>query len=118
MEASAEPGTGPVDLDLLADRVRFTLARVGVPRATVGLMVIGPDEMARINGEHRDKPVPTDVLSFESDDPAYAGDVALCVMQDGVAIRRDGRWLGVARGSPRSCTATNLSGGCRSRRAT
>lgn len=60
---------GPVDLDLLADRVRFTCARVGVERATVGLMVIGPDEMARINGEHRDKPVPTDVLSFPVDGP-------------------------------------------------
>lgn len=59
----------PVDLDLLADRVRFTCARVGVERATVGLMVIGPDEMARINGEHRDKPVPTDVLSFPVDGP-------------------------------------------------
>ena len=62
-------GVGPVDLDLLADRVRFTCARVGVERATVGLMVIGPDEMARINGEHRDKPVPTDVLSFPVDGP-------------------------------------------------
>lgn len=62
-------GVGPVDLDLLADRVRFTCARVGVQRATVGLMVIGPDEMARINGEYRDKPTPTDVLSFPVDGP-------------------------------------------------
>ena len=36
-------GVGPVDLDALAGRVRFTCARVGVERATVGLMVIGPD---------------------------------------------------------------------------
>ena len=62
-------GVGPVDLDALAGRVRFTCARVGVERATVGLMVIGPDEMARINGEHRDKPMPTDVLSFPVDGP-------------------------------------------------
>ncbi len=62
-------GVGPVDLDALAARVRFTCARVGVERATVGLMVIGPDEMARINGEHRDKPTPTDVLSFPVDGP-------------------------------------------------
>jgi probable rRNA maturation factor len=62
-------GVGPVDLDALAGRVRFTCARVGVERATVGLMVIGPDEMARINGEHRDKPTPTDVLSFPVDGP-------------------------------------------------
>lgn len=62
-------GVGPVDLGALAGRVRFTCARVGVERATVGLMVIGPDEMARINGEHRDKPTPTDVLSFPVDGP-------------------------------------------------
>lgn len=62
-------GVGPVDLDAIVGRVRFTCARVGVERATVGLMVIGPDEMARINGEHRDKPTPTDVLSFPVDGP-------------------------------------------------
>ena len=62
-------GVGPVDLDRLADRVRFTCARVGIERATVGLMVIGPEEMARINGEHRERPTPTDVLSFPVDGP-------------------------------------------------
>ncbi len=69
IEASAADGLAPVDLDQLADHVRFACARVGVERATVGLMVIGPDEMARINGEHRDKPTPTDVLSFPVDGP-------------------------------------------------
>ena len=51
-------GVGPVDLDLLADRVRFTCARVGVDRATVGLMVIGPDEMARIKASTATSPRP------------------------------------------------------------
>ena len=69
IEASAADGLAPVDLDQLADHVRLACARVGVERATVGLMVIGPDEMARINGEHRDKPTPTDVLSFPVDGP-------------------------------------------------
>lgn len=69
IEASVADGLAPVDLDQLADRVRCACARVGVERATVGLMVIGPDEMARINGEHRDKPTPTDVLSFPVDGP-------------------------------------------------
>jgi probable rRNA maturation factor len=69
IEASAADGLAPVDLDQLADHVRFACARVGVERATVGLMVIGPDEMARINGEHRGKPTPTDVLSFPVDGP-------------------------------------------------
>ena len=69
IEASAADGLAPVDLDQLADHVRFACARVGVERATVGLMVIGPDEMARINGEHRGKPTPTDVLSVPVDGP-------------------------------------------------
>jgi len=69
IEASVADGLAPVDLEQLVDHVRFACARVGVERATVGLMVIGPDEMARINGEHRDKPTPTDVLSFPVDGP-------------------------------------------------
>lgn len=69
VEASVADGLAAVDLDQLADHVRFACARVGVERATVGLMVIGPDEMARINGEHRDTPTPTDVLSFPVDGP-------------------------------------------------
>ena len=37
-------------------------------------MVVGPDEMAAINGEHRGTPEPTDVLAFPVDGPeARAG---------------------------------------------
>ncbi len=69
MEARVEPGVEAVDLDPLVARVRFACARVGVDRASVGLMVVGPDEMARINGEHRGRPEATDVLSFPVDGP-------------------------------------------------
>ncbi|MFP5450615.1 MAG: rRNA maturation RNase YbeY [Thermoleophilia bacterium] len=58
-----------VDAAPLVRRAIWTCERMGVPRATVGLMVIEPDEMARINGEHRGKPEPTDVLSFPIDGP-------------------------------------------------
>jgi probable rRNA maturation factor len=62
---------------------------MGLARATVGLMVIEPEEMARINGEHRGKPEPTDVLSFPIDGadaldwdadgpPPELGDVIIC----------------------------------------
>ena len=34
----------------------WTCERLGLERASIGLMVVGPDEMAAINGEHRDKP--------------------------------------------------------------
>lgn len=69
MEARVDPGVGAIDLDHLVARVRCACARVGVDRASVGLMVVGPDEMARINGEHRGKPEATDVLSFPVDGP-------------------------------------------------
>jgi probable rRNA maturation factor len=78
-----------VDAGPLVRRAVWTCERLGVPRATVGLMVIEPDEMARINGEHRGKPEPTDVLSFPIDGaealdwdddgpPPELGDVIIC----------------------------------------
>lgn len=65
VEASSEmPG---VDVDALADVARWVCGEVGIGRASLGLMVVGEERMAEINGEHRDKPVPTDVLSFPVD---------------------------------------------------
>lgn len=59
----------PCDADAIARAVVWACGRLGVERATVGLMVVGPEEMAAINGEHRDKPQPTDVLAFPVDGP-------------------------------------------------
>jgi probable rRNA maturation factor len=53
----------------LGDVLRFACDALAIPRATLGLMVVGPDEMAAINGTHRGKPTPTDVLSFPVDGP-------------------------------------------------
>jgi probable rRNA maturation factor len=75
--------------EALIDRVVWTCERLGLHDATVGLMVVGPDEMARINGEHRGKPEPTDVLAFPVDGPEALewpddgpppelGDVVIC----------------------------------------
>lgn len=55
--------------DALVNRVVWTCERLGLDDATVGLMVVGPQEMARINGEHRGKPEPTDVLAFPVNGP-------------------------------------------------
>lgn len=83
----------PVDLAPLVERVRWTCARLGIARATVGLVVLGPEEMARANGTHRGEPVPTDVLAFPIDGeegpeavaawpaggpPPELGDILLC----------------------------------------
>ena len=69
VEARLGDGAQRVDLAPLVDHVRFACAQVGVDRATVGLVVVSPHEMAAINGEHRGKPEPTDVLSFPVDGP-------------------------------------------------
>jgi probable rRNA maturation factor len=69
VEARREPGAAPADLYALVHAVRAACAHVGVTRATVGLMVLAPDAMAQVNGEHRGKPEPTDVLSFPVDGP-------------------------------------------------
>jgi probable rRNA maturation factor len=69
IEVEARSYIDGVDLTTLVDAVRAACADRGVDRASVGLMVIGPDAMAAINGEHRAKPEPTDVLSFPVDGP-------------------------------------------------
>ena len=58
-----------VDLAQLVDVVTGVCRRLGVERASVGLMVVGPQEMAAINSEHRGTPEPTDVLAFPVDGP-------------------------------------------------
>ena len=59
----------PCDLDALVARLVWGCERLGVARASLGLMVVGPDEMAALNAEHRGKEGPTDVLSFPVDGP-------------------------------------------------
>ena len=77
------------DPEPLVRRLVWACERLGLRHATLGLMVVEPDEMAEINGEHRGKPEPTDVLSFPIDGaealdwdadgpPAELGDVIVC----------------------------------------
>ena len=84
VEARGEADTAP-----LVERLVWACRRLGLTRASMGLMVVGPDEMAAINGEHRDRPEPTDVLAFPVDGedalewpadgpPPELGDVVIC----------------------------------------
>jgi probable rRNA maturation factor len=57
----------------LVARLVWACGRLGVERATMGLMVVGADEMAAINGDHRGTPEPTDVLAFPVDGPEALG---------------------------------------------
>jgi len=70
VEASAAEG---VDTAPLVARLVWACGRLGVERASLGLMVVGSDEMAAINGEHRGRPTPTDVLAFPVDGPEALG---------------------------------------------
>jgi len=74
----------------LVEVLEFACVELGIARASLGLMVVGPARMAEINGAHRDRPVPTDVLSFPLDGPDAAdgwphdgpapelGDIVIC----------------------------------------
>jgi probable rRNA maturation factor len=84
VEVRGDADTGP-----LVARLVWACERLGVRRATMGLMVVEPDEMAAINGEHRGRPEPTDVLAFPVDGPEALdwpaggpapelGDVVIC----------------------------------------
>ena len=64
---------GGADTAPLVARLEWVCDRLGVERATMGLMVVGPDEMAVINGDHRGRPEPTDVLAFPVDGPEARG---------------------------------------------
>jgi probable rRNA maturation factor len=64
---------GGADTAPLVARLVWACDRLGVGRATMGLMVVGPDEMAVINGDHRGTPEPTDVLAFPVDGPDALG---------------------------------------------
>lgn len=58
-----------VDAAPLVDVITRACGSLGLARASVGLLVVGPAEMAAINAEHRGKPEPTDVLAFPIDGP-------------------------------------------------
>jgi probable rRNA maturation factor len=78
-----------IDAGPIVRRLEWTCRRMGLERASMGLMVVRPDEMAEINGTHRDRPEPTDVLAFPVDGaealawpaegpPPELGDVVIC----------------------------------------
>jgi probable rRNA maturation factor len=80
---------GADDTAPLVARLVWACERLGVERASLGLMVVGPAEMAAINGEHRGTRTPTDVLAFpvdgpqardwpEQGPPPELGDVVIC----------------------------------------
>jgi probable rRNA maturation factor len=73
VEARAEPTAGALDLAGLVERLRWACRRLGIERASLGLLVVGPEEMAALNARARGRDEPTDVLAFPIDGPETPG---------------------------------------------
>ena len=76
-----------IDPERWAELARTVLLAEGTASGELGLLFVDPDEMARLNREHRGEDRTTDVLAFpldgpdESDPPtgpALIGDVVIC----------------------------------------
>jgi probable rRNA maturation factor len=70
IEVEARGGT---EAEALSGRLVWACRRLGLRRASVGLMVVGAAEMAAINAEHRGTAAATDVLAFPVDGPEALG---------------------------------------------
>ena len=74
------------------------LRLVGQNNAELSLALVGNDEIRELNRKYRNKPTPTDVLSFPADESAglharLLGDVIISVEQAEVQARRARRTL-------------------------
>ncbi len=79
-----------VDVASIEQVLAWAADRLEIPSASVGVMVVGPERMARINHEHRRIDRATDVLAFPLDGqedldewpaegpPPVLGDVVIC----------------------------------------
>lgn len=67
-----------VDVDLLVRRARHVLRALRRQRAELSVALVSDEEIAELNAAFRDKPMPTDVLSFsllEGDHADHAGNL-------------------------------------------
>jgi probable rRNA maturation factor len=75
-----------IDEPAAAEAVRSTLGAEGVHAGDVGVIFVDELRIAELNGIHRGKPTPTDVLSFPVDGaadlpaglPRQLGDLVVC----------------------------------------
>ena len=74
-----------LDLETVERACVLAAATAGVQDGHLAVAFVTPEEIAALNGEHRGKPTPTDVLSFpvDGDDPftlgeRELGDVVIC----------------------------------------
>ncbi len=77
---------GPIlPLEEIERLLSLALGSAGVDSGHVAVEFVSPERIAALNLEHRDKPGPTDVLSFPIDGagvvpgPRELGDIVICV---------------------------------------
>jgi probable rRNA maturation factor len=75
-----------IDEEAAVGVLRSSFEAEGIKDGEIGLTLVGPDEIARLNGAYRGKRAATDVLSFPIDGdeplaeglPRQLGDVVIC----------------------------------------
>jgi probable rRNA maturation factor len=73
-----------LDAGRVQELAAVALASAGVSDGHLSVEFVDAERIAELNGEHRDRPVPTDVLSFPMDGadpvagPREIGDVVIC----------------------------------------
>lgn len=68
----------PVDVEVLADLAKRTLAGEGRARGELSISFVTPEESASLHARYMGEPGPTDVLSFSLDEDGLLGDVVIC----------------------------------------
>ncbi len=84
----APPWDQQVEQEPLLDAVQQALQAEGITEATLSLVIVGDDEMARLHETFSGEPGTTDVLTFPYEDDGvdeemegYLGDVIVCYEQ-------------------------------------
>jgi probable rRNA maturation factor len=76
-----------VPLEEIERLVTFALASAGIDSGHVAVEFVSAERISELNGEHRGRPEPTDVLSFPIDGadpspgPPELGDIVICAQQ-------------------------------------
>ncbi len=68
----------PVDEDSFSQVAKNVLAGENREKEHVSLVFVSKEEMQKLNKQFRGKDTPTDVLSFNLDEPEHLGEVVIC----------------------------------------
>lgn len=87
LEIAHRQSATTLDRDLAEQALRHILTAAGIERAHVSLVLVGDEEMQRLNRQHLDHDFPTDVLTFVLEEPPAELEVEIIV--NGEQARRE-----------------------------